>query len=200
MAAPQDLTLAHVNRLVLRTLEPPGRRYWCAVGALAAGVSVGLATWMYQVWVGLGVTGYRQPVMWAIYITNFVFWVGIAHSGTLISAILFLFRTRWRTPVYRAAETMTVFAVMTAGLFPLIHLGRSWFFYWLLPYPNERGLQPDFRRGDAGKLRHRQGHDHDDADNHRQNGDHHGHNWPANEKVGHGVRLLSATRPGTFWV
>ncbi len=86
-----------------------------------------------------------QPVMWAIYITNFVFWVGIAHSGTLISAILFLFRTRWRTAVYRAAETMTVFAVMTAGLFPLIHLGRVWFFYWLLPYPNERWLQPNFR-------------------------------------------------------
>ena len=83
--------------------------------------------------------------MWAVYITNFVFWVGIAHSGTLISAILFLFRTRWRTAVYRAAETMTIFAVATAGLFPIIHLGRPWFFYWLVPYPNERFLQPDFR-------------------------------------------------------
>ena len=83
--------------------------------------------------------------MWAVYITNFVFWVGIAHSGTLISAILFLFRTRWRTAVYRAAETMTIFAVATAGLFPVIHLGRPWFFYWLAPYPNERFLQPDFR-------------------------------------------------------
>ena len=83
--------------------------------------------------------------MWAIYITDFVFWVGIAHSGTLISAILYLFRSRWRTAVYRAAETMTGFAVLTAGLFPLIHLGRSWFFYWLMPYPNQRWLQPDFR-------------------------------------------------------
>ena len=91
---------------------------------------------MRQIYTGLGVTGLRQPVMWAIYITNFVFWVGIAHSGTLISAILFLFRTKWRTAVYRAAETMTIFAVATAGLFPLIHLGRVWFFYWLLPYPN----------------------------------------------------------------
>ena len=100
---------------------------------------------MRQIYSGLGVTGLRQPVMWAIYITNFVFWVGIAHSGTLISAILFLFRTKWRTAVYRAAETMTIFAVATAGLFPLIHLGRVWFFYWLLPYPNERYLQPDFR-------------------------------------------------------
>src|SRR5215475_5677188 len=143
--APDQLSYSEINRLVLQTLAPPGRTYWVCVGLLAAGVAVGLGTWMYQVWVGLGVTGLRQPVMWAIYITNFVFWVGIAHSGTLISAILFLFRTRWRTPVYRAAETMTVFAVMTAGLFPLIHLGRSWFFYWLLPYPNERSLQPNFR-------------------------------------------------------
>ena len=77
--------------------------------------------------------------MWAVYITNFVFWVGIAHSGTLISAILFLFRTRWRTAVYRAAETMTLFAVATAGLFPLIHLGRPWFFYWLVAL-SERAL------------------------------------------------------------
>jgi len=144
MATP-ELGYADVNRLVLKTLTPPGRRYWLGVACLAAVVGAGLTAWMYQVRVGLGVTGLRQPVMWAFYITNFVFWVGIAHSGTLISAILFLFRTRWRTSVYRAAETMTVFAVMTAGLFPLIHLGRSWFFYWLLPYPNERGLQPDFR-------------------------------------------------------
>jgi len=144
MATP-ELGYADVNRLVLKTLTPPGRRYWLGVACLAAVVGAGLIAWMYQVRVGLGVTGLRQPVMWAFYITNFVFWVGIAHSGTLISAILFLFRTRWRTSVYRAAETMTVFAVMTAGLFPLIHLGRSWFFYWLFPYPNERGLQPDFR-------------------------------------------------------
>jgi Ni/Fe-hydrogenase subunit HybB-like protein len=143
--AASELGYADVNRVVLKTLTSPGRSYWAGVAFLAAIVAAGLTTWMYQVWIGLGVTGLRQPVMWAIYITNFVFWVGIAHSGTLISAILFLFRTRWRTSVYRAAETMTVFAVMTAGLFPLIHLGRSWFFYWLVPYPNERGLQPDFR-------------------------------------------------------
>ena len=108
-------------------------------------MAIAAALWPRQIYSGLGVTGLRQPVMWAIYITNFVFWVGIAHSGTLISAILFLFRTKWRTAVYRAAETMTIFAVATAGLFPLIHLGRVWFFYWLLPYPNERYLQPDFR-------------------------------------------------------
>jgi molybdopterin-containing oxidoreductase family membrane subunit len=143
--AAEELQYGDVNRWVLRTLTPPGRWYWLAVGFLAAVVGAGITTWTYQIYTGLGVTGLRQPTMWAIYITNFVFWVGIAHSGTLISAILFLFRTRWRTPVYRAAETMTGFAVLTAGLFPLIHLGRSWFFYWLLPYPNERWLQPNFR-------------------------------------------------------
>ncbi len=143
--AAEELRYDDVNRLVLQTLTPPGRRYWFGVGFLAAVVAAGITTWTYQIYTGLGVTGLRQPTMWATYITNFVFWVGIAHSGTLISAILFLFRTRWRTPVYRAAETMTGFAVLTAGLFPLIHLGRSWFFYWLLPYPNERWLQPNFR-------------------------------------------------------
>ncbi|MGA8568285.1 MAG: NrfD/PsrC family molybdoenzyme membrane anchor subunit, partial [Candidatus Binataceae bacterium] len=104
-----------------------------------------IGLWTRQIYEGLQVTGMGDPVMWAVYITNFVFWVGIAHSGTLISAILFLFRTRWRTAVYRAAETMTIFAVATAGLFPVIHLGRAWFFYWLAPYPNQRYMQPDFR-------------------------------------------------------
>ena len=140
-----EIDYSDVDRLVLRALAPPGRKYWAFVALLALTVGAGASTWMFQIWTGLGVTGLRQPVMWATYITNFVFWVGIAHSGTLISAILFLFRSRWRTPVYRAAETMTVFAVMTAGLFPLVHLGRVWFFYWLLPYPNERWLQPNFR-------------------------------------------------------
>ena len=94
---------------------------------------------------GLGVAGYEHPMLWGIYITNFVFWVGIAHSGTLISAVLFLFRAKWRTSVARASEAMTVFAVMTAALFPIIHIGRPWFFYWLIPYPNERQLWVNFQ-------------------------------------------------------
>jgi Ni/Fe-hydrogenase subunit HybB-like protein len=134
-----------IDRTVMRTLQWPGWKYWVWVGSLFIVVVWGAACWARQIYTGLGVTGLRQPNMWAVYITNFVFWVGIAHSGTLISAILFLFRSRWRTAVYRVAETMTGFAVMTAGLFPLIHLGRVWFFYWLLPYPNQRWLQPDFR-------------------------------------------------------
>ena len=84
-------------------------------------------------------------MVWGTYLINFVFWVGIAHSGTLISAILFLFRAPWRTAIARSAEAMTVFAIATAGLFPFIHLGRVWMVYWILPYPNQRNLWPNFQ-------------------------------------------------------
>lgn len=95
---------------------------------------------------GMGLMGTTHPIMWGTDIVTFVFWVGIGHAGTLISAILFLFRQKWRTAVARSAEAMTVFAVMTAGIFPLIHTGRPWFDYWLLPYPNQRGpLWTNFR-------------------------------------------------------
>jgi molybdopterin-containing oxidoreductase family membrane subunit len=106
---------------------------------------IGAGCWAYQIAYGLGVTGQSVPVMWGTYLVNFVFWVGIAHSGTLISAILHLFRAKWRNPIARAAETMTVFAVCVAGLFPFIHLGRVWMVYYILPYPNERTLWPNFQ-------------------------------------------------------
>jgi molybdopterin-containing oxidoreductase family membrane subunit len=93
----------------------------------------------------MGVTGLMHPVMWGIYLICFVFWIGIAHSGTLISAILYLFRARWRTAVARSAEAMTVFALMAAGIFPIIHLGRVWIFYWLIPYPNPMNVWPNFQ-------------------------------------------------------
>jgi molybdopterin-containing oxidoreductase family membrane subunit len=99
----------------------------------------------YQMYKGIGVWGLNHPVGWAVDITSFVFWIGIGHAGTLISAILHLFRQRWRTAINRSAEAMTIFAVMTAGLFPLIHMGRTWFGYWLVPYPNWRYLWVNFR-------------------------------------------------------
>jgi len=138
-------TFADVNRDVLRTLEPPGPLYlgWmCVVGLI---LTAGILAWTYQIFIGMGAAGKRTPTMWAMYITSFVFWIGIGHAGTLISAILYLFRARWRTSIFRAAEAMTIFAVMTAGLFPLIHAGRMWFAYFLLPYPNQRDLWPNFR-------------------------------------------------------
>ncbi len=95
---------------------------------------------------GMGLMGTNHPVGWGTDIVTFVFWIGIGHAGTLISAVLFLFRQKWRTSVARSAEAMTVFAVMTAGLFPLIHTGRPWLDFWLLPYPNQRGpLWVNFR-------------------------------------------------------
>jgi Ni/Fe-hydrogenase subunit HybB-like protein len=93
----------------------------------------------------LSVTGLDRPVMWGIYIANFVFWVGLSHSGTMVSAILRLSQANWRRPILRAAEAMTVFSITVAGLFPVIHLGRNWVVYYFIPYPNQRGLWPNFR-------------------------------------------------------
>ncbi|MGN6360811.1 MAG: NrfD/PsrC family molybdoenzyme membrane anchor subunit [Thermomicrobiales bacterium] len=94
---------------------------------------------------GVGVWGVNIPVAWGFAIANFVWWIGIGHAGTLISAILLLLRQEWRTSINRFAEAMTLFAVACAGLFPILHLGRPWLFYWLLPYPNTMGLWPQFR-------------------------------------------------------
>ena len=138
-------TFADVNRDVLRTLEPPSNRYFAWMCVVALVLAGGILAWAGQVWWGIGMAGKRVPQMWALYITTFVFWIGIGHAGTLISAVLYLFRARWRTSIYRAAEAMTIFAVLTAGLFPLIHAGRMWFAYFLLPYPNQRYLWPNFR-------------------------------------------------------
>ena len=100
---------------------------------------------MYLFATGVGVWGNQNPVMWGFPIINFVFWVGIGHAGTLISAILFLFRQRWRTGINRFAEAMTIFAVICAGTFPGIHIGRVWLFYWMFPMPNQMEMWPQFR-------------------------------------------------------
>src|SRR5215216_2919909 len=94
---------------------------------------------------GVGVWGNNIPVAWAFDIINFVWWIGIGHAGTLISAILLLLRQRWRTSINRFAEAMTIFAVAMAGLMPILHLGRPWLMYWLFPYPNTMGIWPQFR-------------------------------------------------------
>ena len=134
-----------VDREVLKALSKPERVYYLLLGLSIAGILLGTACEIYQFSVGMGVTGLMHPVMWGIYLICFVFWIGIAHSGTLISAILYLFRARWRTAVARSAEAMTVFALMAAGIFPIIHLGRVWIFYWLIPYPNPMNVWPNFQ-------------------------------------------------------
>jgi molybdopterin-containing oxidoreductase family membrane subunit len=99
----------------------------------------------YLLFAGVGIWGINVPVAWGFAIVNFVWWIGIGHAGTLISAILLLLRQKWRNSINRFAEAMTLFAVMCAGLFPLLHLGRPWYFYWLFPYPSTMGVQPQFR-------------------------------------------------------
>ncbi|MCE5242854.1 MAG: NrfD/PsrC family molybdoenzyme membrane anchor subunit [Syntrophobacteraceae bacterium] len=141
----KDMSYSDVDREIISGMAPPGLLYTFTVLFWFAGVLIGAATWGYQIYTGLGVAGIRHPVVWGTYLVNFVFWVGIAHSGTLISAILYLFRASWRTPISRSAEAMTIFAIATAGLFPLIHLGRVWIVYWMIPYPNQRGLWPNFQ-------------------------------------------------------
>jgi len=130
---------------ILAAMRKPSRLYWIALGTTTSFILIGLALWGYQMVTGMGVAGLTNPVGWGVYITNFVFWVGIAHSGTLISAVLFLLRAEFRSSFNRSAEAMTLFALVVAGMFPLIHLGRTWLFYYLIPYPNQRQLWVNFR-------------------------------------------------------
>jgi Ni/Fe-hydrogenase subunit HybB-like protein len=131
---------ADVTRDVCGALDArPSGLWWLGLGLSLAALMLGVVAVSYQTLTGVGTWGLNSTVGWAFDITNFVFWIGIGHAGTLISAILFLMRQRWRTSVNRAAEAMTLFAVMCAGLFPIIHMGRPWLAFWMLPYPNTRG-------------------------------------------------------------
>jgi Ni/Fe-hydrogenase subunit HybB-like protein len=134
-----------IERDVLGAIRRPGWRWFLGLAVAAALAALLHLLWGALIFRGLGLTGLNNPVGWAVFITNFVFWVGIAHSGTLISAVLYLFRARFRTSFNRSAEAMTVFAIVVAGMFPMIHLGRVWIFYFLLPYPSERLIWPNFR-------------------------------------------------------
>jgi Ni/Fe-hydrogenase subunit HybB-like protein len=123
----------------------PPRAWFIAFALTSITMLVGLGFIGYTVATGIGVWGNNIPVAWAFGIINFVFWIGIGHAGTLISAILLLFRARWRNAIARFAEAMTIFAVMVAGIFPILHVGRPWVAFWLIPYPNQRAIWPNFR-------------------------------------------------------
>ncbi len=142
-----DATMRNVTETVARIAERPKTPLaWYVAFAVASSATVmffGLIGYLFAT--GVGVWGNNSPEFWGFPIVNFVFWVGIGHAGTLISAILFLFRQHWRTSINRFAEAMTIFAVACAGIFPAIHVGRVWLVYWLAPYPNPMGLWPNFR-------------------------------------------------------
>lgn len=130
---------------LLRPLRDTSWKFYVLVACLATLVAAGIGAWVFQVWSGFGVTGITWPIYWGVFVTNFVFWIGISHAGTLISAILRLVNAGWRRPVTRCAEVITVFALIIGGLFPVIHLGRPWLFFWMVPYPNRRMIWPNFR-------------------------------------------------------
>ena len=132
-----------ISKIVLSRQTPTGWFIGLGVAMLGVGVLITAVGWL--LWWGLGVWGINQPVGWGFAIINFVWWIGIGHAGTLISAILLLLKQEWRTSINRFAEAMTLFAVMCAGVFPLLHVGRPWLAYWLLPYPNTMGMWPQFR-------------------------------------------------------
>lgn len=131
-------TFGEITAAVARPVEWKTPRAWYLVFAVSlAGLLLYAGSTAYLVWEGTGIWGLNNPVAWGLAIVNFVFWVGIGHAGTLISAILFLFRQKWRTSINRFAEAMTIFAVVCALSFPTIHVGRIWLLYWVAPVPNQ---------------------------------------------------------------
>ena len=146
MAQYTEPTWAEVNDDVLHTMLHTTRRYWIALG-----ISMGVAAlcffgpWIYQLHVGVGAAGTNRSAVWGTYLSNFIFWIGLSHSGTLLSAVLHITQSNWRKAIYRSAEAMTLFSLMTAGMFVMVHVGRVWFIHWSVPIPNEMGLWPNFR-------------------------------------------------------
>jgi Ni/Fe-hydrogenase subunit HybB-like protein len=138
-------TDAEITDSLLEPHRGPAFFWKTALGITGAGTLMLFAAIAYTVLVGIGVWGNQIPVGWGFGIINFVWWIGIGHAGTFISAVLLLLEQKWRTSINRFAEAMTLFAVINAAIFPLLHLGRPWFFYWLIPYPSTIGAWPNFR-------------------------------------------------------
>jgi len=141
----ENLKWSRINADVIASMQSPRRAYWVTLAVCLLMVAVAMAAERYQYIYGMGSGGLNNPHMWDMYIATFVFWIGMSHAGTLLSAILHIIHAQWRKPIYRFAEAMTTFSLMTAGIFPMIHLGRVWNLYWVLPYVSDRGIWPNFR-------------------------------------------------------
>ncbi len=138
-------SFADITRMVTaQNLNPTPKLWYVLFGIANLVFMLMVVSIAYLIYKGTGVWGLNNTVSWGWAIINFVWWVGIGHAGTLISAILFLFRQDWRTAINRFAEAMTIFAVFCAGLFPLIHVGRIWVIYWVFPVPNQMAMWPNF--------------------------------------------------------
>ena len=141
----RTLTSAEINQGLLGPVIQTPSWFWPTAIILGAVVGGGLTAVGIMVTYGLGVTGLNRPIFWGFFIVNFVFWIGISHAGVMISSILRLCQAEWRRPVTRAAEVLTVFSLATAALFPLLHMGRVWRFYWIFPYDFDRMIWPNIR-------------------------------------------------------
>jgi len=137
--------IPQINRDLLAPLQATTWWYVILVIGLGAGVAAGAGAWVYQIETGIGQTNLHKPIFWASYIASFVYWIGVSHSGTFISGVLRLSKAEWRRPITRIAELMTFISVLIATLCVFFHLGRVWRWYYLIPYPNQRTIWPDFR-------------------------------------------------------
>ena len=134
-----------MNRMVMESMQTTSWKFWVVAGILTVTVLICLGYyWGLMIAQGLGIAGVNRPVYWGIFLVNTVFWIGISHAGTFVSALLRVFKAEFRRPFTRAAELMTTFGLVQAGLSIFMHMGRVWLAYWLFPYPNERGIWPDF--------------------------------------------------------
>ena len=142
----REPSYADVNRDVLRIMLETGSQYRTVLGiSISIALVCFFGPWMYQLYVGVGAAGMNRSAMWGSYLSNFIFWIGLSHSGTLLSAVLHITQSDWRKAIYRSAEAMTLFSLMTAACFVMVHLGRVWYVHWSAPIPNEMGLWPNFR-------------------------------------------------------
>ena len=141
-----NMQFADVNDDVVNSIVVTGRNYYITL-AIAVAVWIGcfLFPWFYQLNYGIGAAGMNHPTVWGTYLASFVFWIGLSHSGTLLSCVLHITNSEWRKAMYRSAEAMTLFSLMVAAMMVMVHVGRPWFIHWAVPYPNQMELWPNFR-------------------------------------------------------
>lgn len=145
-AEEKQLQFSDVNDDVVRSLTVTGRNYYIALGlAIFMTLACFFFPWFYQLYYGIAAAGNNHPAVWGTYLASFIFWIGLSHSGTLLSCVLHITNSPWRKAMYRSAEAMTLFSLMVAATMVMVHVGRPWFIHWAAPYPNQMGLWPNFR-------------------------------------------------------
>ncbi len=142
----KQMQFADVNDDIVTSLTVTGRKYYIALGcAVTVALLCFFFPWFYQLYYGIGAAGMNHPTVWGTYLASFIFWIGLSHSGTLLSCVLHITNSEWRKAMYRSAEAMTLFSLMVAATMVMVHVGRPWFVHWAVPYPNQMEMWPNFR-------------------------------------------------------